>query len=245
MKSTAAIHWAYSDSIQPYNTAILSRKEQIQANAFRFDEHRELYLAAHYFLRKVLSYYVPSPLSAWRYDYNYFGKPFISNALSQKIFFNLSHTQGMIVCAVSHTHDIGIDVELKRPINNFKEMSHSCFHSIERNEVLRGITHAEKEDLFFVYWTLKEAAIKAWGEGLSTSLQSFYLYRKVLNQWGVTFVTPQTKKASNLQLNSLTVDNDYQLAIAIQVSSTYCSSQPLMFTITDSNSSDSSCWNTL
>jgi len=91
---------------------------------------------------------------------NYYGKPSLPNFPA----FNISHTDGMIVCTLASKPDtiLGIDTEMVRPI----EMKHfeSCFNEQE----WANIQGAESPlQLFYQYWTMKESFIKADGRGLS------------------------------------------------------------------------------
>lgn len=66
-----------------------------------------------------------------------------------KVHFNLSHSHGITVCAMSHT-EIGVDIEKVRPIDMAK------FTFIQ----------AADEDEFFEQWTKRESYVKFTGEGL-------------------------------------------------------------------------------
>lgn len=83
------------------------------------------------------------------------------------IYFNISHTRGMVVCAIAD-HEIGIDVE---KIRNYEErlMRRICSEDeiayIERTEDGRA-------GRFFQIWTLKESYVKAIGTGLSFPFQN-------------------------------------------------------------------------
>jgi 4'-phosphopantetheinyl transferase len=243
MENRVEIHWAYPDSVTDQDASTLSEKEQLQSKAFRFEKHRKLYLASHHFLRQILSYHEPLSPSEWKYDYNQFGKPFISNVMCKPILFNLSHTEGMIVCAISRTHETGVDIERVRPLNKIADMKRYCLHEMERLEVDSKRTKQDKERLFFTYWTLKEAALKALGSGLNTPLHSLHLTNSSENRWKLNFITPSPRQPKNLQLRTFQLEKSYQLAIATHSAQALSANQELTVSITDSNSSDSSCWN--
>jgi 4'-phosphopantetheinyl transferase len=85
--------------------------------------------------------------------------------------FNISHTRGLVARAVTREDELGLDVEVTdRP--TALETTSRYFAADEVHAVL----HAEPEKrrcLFFRFWTLKEAFIKATGEGLNRPLDSF------------------------------------------------------------------------
>lgn len=90
-------------------------------------------------------------------EYHKSGKPFLKD-----IFFNISHTNSIVLCAISKDGEIGIDVE------NLKEVKLEDFKP--------WFTVGEWEDIknsssplhkFYWYWTRKESIIKAIGLNLS------------------------------------------------------------------------------
>jgi 4'-phosphopantetheinyl transferase len=105
--------------------------------------------------------------------YELYNRPFIDN----KIDFNISHAGEYVVCAISDQGQLGIDIELIKPINI------SDFNQYMETEQL-----SYKE--FYEIWTIKEAVIKADGRGLSIPLLDIklqtnkaYLYE---TQWFIS-----------------------------------------------------------
>ena len=123
-------------------------------------------------------------------------------------------------------------------------MTRYCLHEMERLEVDKEYTQKSKEWLFFTYWTLKEAALKALGEGLSTPLTRLYMIKHTKHKWELNHNSSLPKELKSLQLRSFQIEKSYQLAIAVQMSQAFRSNHELTVSITDANSSDSSCWNT-
>lgn len=79
--------------------------------------------------------------------------------------FNISHTEGLAVCAVS-SHPIGVDTERIRPLN-IRLLRKICSEAegawvMSRENPAEGLIRL---------WTLKESYVKATGEGLSYSLK--------------------------------------------------------------------------
>jgi 4'-phosphopantetheinyl transferase len=97
--------------------------------------------------------------------YNEFGKPYLKG---NPIFFNVSHSGNIVVCAFSEEFEIGIDVESFNhiDIDDFKsQMTHFEWDRIFNSD--------DKIQAFFKYWTQKEAILKAHGKGLMIPLKSF------------------------------------------------------------------------
>ena len=110
------------------------------------------------------------------------GKPYLLGA--SDIYFNISHTKGMVVCAVSE-REIGVDVEYVREA---KESLIRRICSKEEREYIWGkedmlkkveLEEDETENVglndidlrFTRIWTLKESYVKAIGKGLAFSMK--------------------------------------------------------------------------
>lgn len=94
--------------------------------------------------------------------YTPYGKPYLIN---KSMRFNISHSDNIVVCAVSKNSEIGIDIEKIKDINS--DDFRSQMTALERYRVY------DLNESFFTYWTQKEAVIKANGKGLSVPLKSF------------------------------------------------------------------------
>ncbi len=90
---------------------------------------------------------------------NEHGKPFFLDECLPN--FNISHTKDMIGLVLS-SEVIGIDLEVLR---NTKEDLWERFLSENEVNALKGAEN--KEVLFTRFWTIREAVLKASGEGLS------------------------------------------------------------------------------
>jgi 4'-phosphopantetheinyl transferase len=98
--------------------------------------------------------------------YNEYKRPFVDS----KIDFNISHSGIYVVCAISETHKVGIDIEEMKKIN-FLDFRYQML----REEWSNIIKSKNKTQGFYDYWTKKEAVIKANGKGLSIPLKSFVI----------------------------------------------------------------------
>lgn len=79
-------------------------------------------------------------------------------------YISLSHTQGLVVCAVSPEDPFGIDIEYWR-VRDFMDLANYAFGPSERKEVARDGISA-----FYRIWTLREAISKATGMGLISTI---------------------------------------------------------------------------
>ena len=150
----------------------LSEAERATADRFRFEADRSTYLAAHWLLRNALTSVAGLPPQDWRFTVRPHGKPEVDAAFGlMDLRFNLSHARGFVACAISIANEVGIDVEaLSR--NPDIEVADRFFSPAEV-AILRAMPPARQPETFLRFWTLKEALIKATGEGLSRALDSF------------------------------------------------------------------------
>lgn len=88
-----------------------------------------------------------------------------------EIHFNISHTDGMVVCALSD-EPVGIDVEL---IHDFKDsLPRRVLTEKEQELLFRYKDDVEKyREHFFRFWTLKESYLKWDGSGFHKEPQTF------------------------------------------------------------------------
>jgi 4'-phosphopantetheinyl transferase len=108
------------------------------------------------------------------------------------INFNLSHSRELAVICLTLKTEIGVDLEFKREIPELegllsltlsrreKEFFHKYLIIKSRQGLAQGDLHEEKKELFYSFWTHKEAYVKAKGDGFHLEPQKveFYLSPK-------------------------------------------------------------------
>lgn len=147
----------------------LSDHEQQQLAKFTQPSVVDAYLAAHALKRGLLGQLLACPPQALQFESAQKGKPFIAAPNAGAAWhFNLSHTPTMVAVAVSR-EPIGIDVEdmSRRPPNMAVAKRYFAPREYAR---IAASPQGEQIKLFFQYWTLKEAFLKAEGWGLSQRL---------------------------------------------------------------------------
>lgn len=153
--------------------ALLPDGERERAARFVFEEDRVAFVAAHALLREMLSRDGRLAPDAWEFDTNAFGKPALAAGQGAPgLTFNLAHTRGLVACAAAIDADVGIDVEGLSHGVNALEIAARCF-SPEECRGLAACSDDEQRVRFTELWTLKEAYIKAVGQGLSHPLDTF------------------------------------------------------------------------
>ncbi len=155
--------------VWPRLTDMLMAEERERAARFVFDRHRREHLAAHALKRLLLSDFDGRPPQAWEFETAPGGKPHIRGGSA--LHFNLSHSDGMVVCAASNVGELGVDVEAAG--RNLPLEIAGQYFAAEEVAWLRSLAEAEQVLGFLRLWTLKEAFIKATGQGLAQPLHDF------------------------------------------------------------------------
>ena len=150
-----------------YAAASPARREK--ADRYRFVKDRQLSLGAETLLRHALCC-AGLGTNSIDFDYGPGKKPYLK---SGGIFFNLSHSEEWAICAVAEC-EVGCDVEQVAPID--LKLARR-FLPEEAEDIYAQPTEAEKLDLFYRYWTLKESFMKATGLGLQLPLNAFRIVR--------------------------------------------------------------------
>lgn len=152
---------------------VLPEDERGRADQFVYATDRNHFIAAHGMLRVILSRY--TAIEPWnlRFNYNVYGKPFLDSARGEiPICFNLAHSHGVAIYAITQRRQVGIDIERIRRNIDIEAIAKTYF-SIHEYQLLRGLPTEVQYEAFFMCWTRKEAYIKARGEGLSYPLDEF------------------------------------------------------------------------
>jgi 4'-phosphopantetheinyl transferase len=153
--------------------ALMSQGEHERMARFVFDKDRRAFLITRALVRTMLSRYAPVAPPDWRFIENVHGRPEILDRApgTPDLRFNISHTNGLIACAVTIGREVGVDVEhIHRHLTH--DVAGRFFAPDEVND-LRKLPPEDQQRVFFDYWTLKEAYIKARGFGLALPLGDF------------------------------------------------------------------------
>jgi 4'-phosphopantetheinyl transferase len=152
---------------------LLSPEEGQRQRRYLFEHSRRQHLLTRVLVRSVLSRYAMVDPRSWRFEANPHGRPFIAApAPAAPLAFNLAHTDGLVVCLVARSAEIGVDVEYTPRRTAFAQIAGRFFSPSEAAALCALPPDAQRER-FFAYWTLKEAYIKARGIGLAIALDAF------------------------------------------------------------------------
>jgi 4'-phosphopantetheinyl transferase len=148
---------------------LLSSEEAARARRIRIGSSRNEMVAGRAALRCLLSRELERDANEIEFRVGEHGKPELSDG---ELAFNMTHSQGMILIALSRAGDVGIDVEDQaRPIEAM-DVARTVFHP-EELQLLQETTEEQRSVLFYRVWTRKEAVAKADGRGLMLPPRSF------------------------------------------------------------------------
>lgn len=94
------------------------------------------------------------------------GKPFWAG--EEKIYYNISNTSGLVVCAMSDL-ETGVDAERVHPIK--EPVMRRCCTEAETAYIMGNSGEEQARERFFRLWTLKESFIKMIGQGMYFSMR--------------------------------------------------------------------------
>jgi 4'-phosphopantetheinyl transferase len=150
--------------------AWLHGDERRRADRFRFQRHRDRFVAGRGQLREVLARYLDAAPRTLEFRYGREGKPRLTGERSLR--FNLSHCEDQALLAVARDREVGVDVEWIRPDFECEQIA-ARFFSPAETAALRASPASARASVFFAIWTRKEAFVKAKGGGLSIPLADF------------------------------------------------------------------------
>lgn len=148
-----AIYWHKIDAICPkihyFDDREINRLRSLSPpQADRFQRTRT-------YLRQVLGTSLHIHPRSVEISYTPWGKPII---VDHSIYFNLSHSQNLMVIALSNDYPVGIDLEMIKP-RSFHHLIRRYFCPAEQ-QWFRELPPADLPEHFYCAWVKKEAYAK-------------------------------------------------------------------------------------
>jgi 4'-phosphopantetheinyl transferase len=153
---------------------LLSDDERQAERKFHFAADRRRYRITRAMVRATLSLYLGIDPRDCRFERDPHGRPVLINAQApgDELSFNVSHSHHLIVLGVSRNTRLGVDVEKLDARRASLGLADRFFAPTESAH-LRRLPARARAEVFFRYWTLKEAYVKARGLGLAIPLNRF------------------------------------------------------------------------
>lgn len=148
-----------------YLVNYLSPERLKKYKSFRFRSDKNNCLYSYLLLKKEMSFLFAIPVDRQLFENDIYGKPYLAFP-HNKAFFNISHTDGCVICAISDS-EVGVDIE---KITSIPEDIIKDTLSESEKRILASFNESEqalRAQKFFSFWTRKEAYVKYTGRGIN------------------------------------------------------------------------------
>jgi 4'-phosphopantetheinyl transferase len=152
------------DFLIQYLEPVLSHDELERSILYLSQSDRKQFIIARGILRFLLSTYIKINPARIKFCYGKEGKPRLIKPLSNATF-NISHSNGRALIAISQDREVGIDIEYTRTNIDFDGIARR-FWSHEDQQILYSYTNLKRKEVFYQGWVRKEAYLKARGIGI-------------------------------------------------------------------------------
>lgn len=157
------------DGAAPEVRALLDAGEWRRAGEFRSQAARDQYIAGRAALRLTLARLLGCNAGSISFGREQYGKPYLSVEGPPRCHFNLSHTSGRVLIAVSFAGEVGVDIEATEA-----EWPPVLLARLRATPAiawrLAALPPQAHRAALCEYWVRKEAYAKALGTGIALEL---------------------------------------------------------------------------
>jgi 4'-phosphopantetheinyl transferase len=196
--------------------SLLTPEEHARAARFFHAADRERFVFGRALAWTMLARFGQRPPNDWSIVIDEHGRPELGarTAGTPDLRFNLSHTTGLIACALTVGREVGVDVErIDRKLTY--EIPERFFSAREVAD-LRALPRSEQDVVFFDYWTLKESYIKARGLGLALPLGQFTFVRARNGSPTIEFAPELHDDPRSWQFAQFWPTRSHRMAVAVR-----------------------------
>lgn len=133
------------------------------------------------------------------------GKPYLKG--EPDIYFNLSHSGEYVSCAVA---DVPVGVDIQKKVKVRSGIAKRFFTDAD-NQKLSACGEAEREDLFFRMWSIKESFIKLTGKGMRQGIDSFEI------DWHHDWILEEGKSSPSACFKEQTCLPEYSFCVCSKI----------------------------
>ncbi len=151
------------DEVDIYDDIIINSLSQYRLNKLKnlkIENAKKETVAAEILLIQLLTRHLYEITLPLKIEVNEKGKPYLANM--HGVHFNLSHSNGMVCCAIAD-REVGVDIQHMGEYK--KEIANRFFTADEQEYIERS---ENETSAFYEIWTKKEALLKCKGTGLGT-----------------------------------------------------------------------------
>lgn len=155
----------------------LTEEERVRFHRLATPQAQVQFLRSRGMMRTILAGYLGVGPRELSFSKNENGKPELATQPQtddQPIEFNLSHTEGLSVLALTRGSAIGVDVE-KIQLRPSQERIVQRFFAPSEAQAYFSSPVERRDEIFFLYWTAKEAWVKVQGGNLFQSMGKAHL----------------------------------------------------------------------
>lgn len=192
---------------------LLSDDERARADRFHFERDREHFITGRGVLRSVLGKYLGTAPGQIQFQYGAHGKPALLK--NTPLQFNLTHSNNLMLLAITLHHEIGIDVEYLRLMPDAADIANQFFTKTE-SKALRTLPESQKLEGFFTQWVCKEAYLKALGDGLAKPLDQFEILPTLRRPQGLLKVAENPTESKRWFFQVFRPTDGYISALAVE-----------------------------
>jgi 4'-phosphopantetheinyl transferase len=204
------------DSLESFQQ-LLSEDERNKIKRLRFEKARNNFIAARYYLRLIVAPYLNAEPKDLEFKYGPYGKPLLAEKFeSTGTCFNMSHSHGLALYAVTSGRAVGVDIEKVRLDLDCIKIAERYF-SPQEVEALRKLPKDKQRQGFFNCWTRKEAYLKAKGEGFSSPADRFQVSLAPGEPAALIGHRLDPSEVSKWSIEDLNVGDVYTAALAVEV----------------------------
>ena len=197
-------------------SVLLSQDERQRTVRYHRPSDRDRFIVGRGILRKIISAYLGLSPGELKFTYNEYGKPAVSvDQNIRALNFNLSHSNEMILYAVTRGRVVGIDIEYIREDFATIEIAERFF-SKDEVAALKSLPPDLRSKGFFNCWTRKESFIKAKGMGVSYPLDRFTVSLAPDEPPALLNVYGDEHELASWQMYELKVGEDYAASLIVQ-----------------------------
>ena len=201
------------DQLEQYR-AILSGDELERCDRFKSEQRRREFIIGRGTLRTLIGQHLALDPSTFEFAYSEHQKPCLSTTVTgPTVAFNLTHSHGLVLIALTLERRIGIDIEYLRPDVDFRKLARRFF-SKQESQSLEAYPDAYLPAAFFACWTRKEALLKAIGAGIAFGLRDFSVSVDPLEREVELHTHWDQAEAARWSILNLDLEQDYAAAVA-------------------------------
>lgn len=194
--------------------ALLSADERARAERLHFERDRGYFIAGRAILRLLLAGYLHANPAELVFASGPQGKPALAGDQTG-LRFNLSHSHGLALYAVTRVCEVGVDVEQARPLPDALSIARRFFSAGEY-AALVALPAAQQPEAFFACWTRKEAYLKALGGGITTELARFEVSLRPGDEARLVSVAGDPAEAARWEMAAFSPAPGFVAALAVR-----------------------------